>query len=243
MSTRATISVTDKHGRFDIYQHHDGYPDGPFGIVRRLSDARRRAWDLPRFEAADFAAAVVATLKDCGGSTYLTKRAEDHGDREFSYRLHPIRKGTLTRIGLIIKQYSRVPSSSPVIFDGDLDEAVLRYETGQTESNDDPELSVLTPVGGILCRAAEEIQQLAGNHPDTDTKEVLEQIDETCITLSDLQSDLDRAQPWQALTKAEQVLADPDEARRKGYTLEAKARVFAAMDQHRAYQRRTFDGP
>ena len=25
MSTRATISVTDQQGRFDIYQHHDGY--------------------------------------------------------------------------------------------------------------------------------------------------------------------------------------------------------------------------
>ena len=204
-------------------------------MVRRLSDARRRAWDLPRFEAADFAAAVVATLKDCGGSTYLTQSADDHADRAFSYRLHPIREGTRTRIGLIIRRHGW---GATELFDGDLDEAVTRYDAGKADLRADPELAMLDPVNGMLARAAEEIQQLAGNRPGEDTMDVLRQIDETCTALSDLQSHLDRAQPWQALASAEQVLADPDEARRKGYTLDAKARVFAAMDQHRAYQRR-----
>ena len=238
MSTRGTITVSDGHGAFHIYQHHDSYPDGPFGMVRHLSDARRRAWDLPRFEAADFAAAVVATLKDCGGSTYLTARAEDHSDREFSYRVHPIREGTRTRIGLVIRHYGWVVGSSSVIFEGDLEEAIIRYDAARTETQADPEQAVLEGAGGTLCRAAEEIHHLAGSVPEDDTKEILQQIDQSCIQISDLQSHLDRAQPWQALAKAEQVLAVPDEARRKGYTLGAKARVFSAMDQHRAYLRR-----
>ena len=241
MSTRATVSVTDEHGKFHIYQHHDGYPDGPFGIVRRLSDARRRAWDLPRFEAADFAAAVVATLKDCGGSTYLTQNAADHGDREFSYHVNPIREGTRTRIGLAIQRYGWGDDAS-MLFDSDLDEAILRYDAGKADLRADPELAMLEPVSGMLCRAAEEIKQLAGNCLGDDTKDVLERIGETCTALYDLQSHLDRAQPWQALAKAETALADPDEARRKGYTLDAKARVFTAMDQHRAYQRRMSGG-
>lgn len=240
MSTRGTVTVTDERDTFHIYQHHDSYPDGPFGIVRRLSDARRRAWDLPRFEAADFAAAVVATLKDCGGSTYMTKRAEDHDDREFSYRVHPIREGTRTRIGLVIAQHGW-RDDSRVIFEGDLTDAVRRYDAGPAETPEDPECAALDPIGGALCRATEEIQHLAGPISEPDTQEALKHIDAACIRLTDLQSHLDRAQPWQALAKAEQVLADPDEARRKGYTLEAKARVFAAMDQHRAYRRRTMD--
>ncbi|MEM7213216.1 MAG: hypothetical protein AAF479_15240, partial [Pseudomonadota bacterium] len=185
MSTRATISVTDEHGKFHIYQHHDGYPDGPFGIVRRLSDARRRAWDLHRFEAADFAAAVVATLKDCGGSTYLTQNADDHDDREFSYHVHPIREGVRTRIGLVIQHYGWVVCSSPVIFDGGLDEAVTRYDVGKADLRADPELAMLEPVSGMLGRAAEEIQQLAGNCLGDDTKDVLERIGETCTALYD----------------------------------------------------------
>ncbi len=54
MSTRTTTTVADKQDSFDIYQHHDGYHDGPYGLVRHLALARRLAWDLPRFEAADF---------------------------------------------------------------------------------------------------------------------------------------------------------------------------------------------
>lgn len=83
MSTRATITVADERGSFDIYQHHGGYPDGQHGLVRQIAMARRMAWDLPRFEASDFAAAVIAALKDRGGSTYLTADAEAHCDRAF----------------------------------------------------------------------------------------------------------------------------------------------------------------
>lgn len=106
MSTRATITVADENDSFDIYQHHDGYPDGPNGLVRHIAMARRLAWDLPRFEAADFAAAVIAVLKDRGGSTYLTKDAEAHGDRSYHYRIEPARENTVTRAQLTISRPS-----------------------------------------------------------------------------------------------------------------------------------------
>ena len=49
MSTRATITVADEHYSFDIYQHHDGYPEGPHGLVRHIAMARQLAWTPPRF--------------------------------------------------------------------------------------------------------------------------------------------------------------------------------------------------
>ena len=106
MSTRATISVADDNDSFDIYQHHDGYPDGPHGLVRQIAMARRLAWNLPRFEAADFAAAIIAVLKDRGGSTYLTRDADTHGDRDFHYRVTPLRENMTTRVILTISKPS-----------------------------------------------------------------------------------------------------------------------------------------
>ena len=89
MATRATITVADENDSFDIYQHYDGYPNGEYGLVRRLANAPRMAWKLPRFEAMDFAAAVVAVLKEGGGATYLTKNAEQHSDRAFQPVIEP----------------------------------------------------------------------------------------------------------------------------------------------------------
>lgn len=87
MPTRATLTVSDQTDRFHIYRHHDGYPDGEHGVIRALARAQERAWPQPRFEAGDFAAALIAVMKETAGSIYLTQNADDHDDRNFHYHV------------------------------------------------------------------------------------------------------------------------------------------------------------
>ncbi len=95
MSTRCVITVIEGEGateeRYSIYRHSDGYPESKHGVLADLELALPMAWPLPRFEACDFAAAIVATMKTGGGGIYLTTSAAAHGDIEYHYeiRQHP----------------------------------------------------------------------------------------------------------------------------------------------------------
>ena len=60
MSTRAAYVFKDEYNEFAVYKHHDGYPDG---AKESLAKALDFAWELPRFEADEFAAAFVAANK------------------------------------------------------------------------------------------------------------------------------------------------------------------------------------
>jgi len=64
MSTHAIFTFIDDNGSFHVYKHWDGYPTEAIKDIRR---AMKFAWDLPRFEADDFAAAFVAANKKVGG--------------------------------------------------------------------------------------------------------------------------------------------------------------------------------
>lgn len=60
MSTRAMYSFIDKGETVHVYKHHDGYPEG---AAVAINNAILFAWQLPRFEANEFAAAFVAINK------------------------------------------------------------------------------------------------------------------------------------------------------------------------------------
>jgi|TARA_R110000744_G_scaffold41783_1_gene94773 hypothetical protein len=70
MGTRASITFEDAHNSFTIYQHWDGDPET---IARNVERSKMFAWNLPRFEASDFAAAYVAANKEQGGNIRLLK--------------------------------------------------------------------------------------------------------------------------------------------------------------------------
>ena len=60
----------------DVYKHYDGYPQGASGFIENALDF---AWQLPRFEADEFAAAFVAANKDKnGGGIHLTNHADSY---------------------------------------------------------------------------------------------------------------------------------------------------------------------
>lgn len=70
MSTRGFYVFFDgERGRFklgdlNVYRHCDNYPSG---AAEALNAAMAKAWELPRFEADEFAAAFIAANKDVAG--------------------------------------------------------------------------------------------------------------------------------------------------------------------------------
>ena len=80
MSTRAIYTFYDSDDEIHVYKHHDGYPytgglhngetfEG--GGLVWIKDAKAFAWDLPRFEADEFAASFVKANKSVGGGVRL----------------------------------------------------------------------------------------------------------------------------------------------------------------------------
>jgi hypothetical protein len=124
MSTRATLSVFDDHDKFDIYRHHDGYPHGPNGVIQDVKRAMGKAWPMPGFQAADFSAAMVATMKNCPGSLYLTRQAELHMDRWYHYDITRAEK----ELHLVVHEYSERVGKVLPIFEGTIDEAIDRFD-------------------------------------------------------------------------------------------------------------------
>lgn len=94
MSTRAIYIFADNFDNSDtevyaVYKHHDGYPDGARGFI---VETMKYAWEMPRFEADEFAAAFVAANKRSPGGVRLYPQAlrlrkilELQGDARYIY--------------------------------------------------------------------------------------------------------------------------------------------------------------
>lgn len=75
MGTSAQFIVRDGDSTVNVYAHWDGYPRGACVMLR---NALNYAWPRPRFEAVDFAAAIVAGNKQPGGgSIYIDDMGGD----------------------------------------------------------------------------------------------------------------------------------------------------------------------
>lgn len=91
MGTRAIYIFEDDNEEVAAYKHYDGYPQGAADFIE---EAKAYAWELPRFEADEFAAAFVAANKDRKGGgvrlihNYYKDRDElvdDHGWCDYYY--------------------------------------------------------------------------------------------------------------------------------------------------------------
>lgn len=100
MGTRATITFMDNQNEFVIYQHYDGYAKYVEDSMRL---ALQYAWELPRFEAGDFAAAYIRATKERGGNIYLTHSPGDHDDLAYRYNVHTRGRG-LSVITYMLKE-------------------------------------------------------------------------------------------------------------------------------------------
>ena len=66
MGTRAIYFFEDENNKsyYGVYKHYDGYPQG---AALHIEAAKKYAWQLPRWEADEFAAAFVAANKNYKG--------------------------------------------------------------------------------------------------------------------------------------------------------------------------------
>ena len=98
MSTRAIYTFSDEDtAPIHVYKHHDGYPyasynsgRGEAGGLLWIKKAKELAWELPRFEADEFAAAFVAANKtEAGGCRLITTEHpwEYAGNPEYWYKI------------------------------------------------------------------------------------------------------------------------------------------------------------
>ncbi len=84
MSTRAVYTFKDNNNTFHVYKHHDGYPTG---AQEWISNALLYSFELPRFEAAEFACGFITGNKPQRGGVYLTPHWNCHGDIEYRYEI------------------------------------------------------------------------------------------------------------------------------------------------------------
>ena len=69
MSTRGLYTFKDADGAYTVFKHWDNYPTSAsgYGAYQFIKNALAYAWQLPRFEADEFAASFIAANKKAGG--------------------------------------------------------------------------------------------------------------------------------------------------------------------------------
>ena len=135
MSTRAVYTFKDNHETIHVYKHCDGYPEGGLSWI---ANARHFAWNLPRFEASDFAAAFVAANKEdrrksdypntCGGDVRLTSATDPWdvaGDAEYHYTVTCVGGELMVRIDAV--SWWKGYSTPETLFDGTLADAITEF--------------------------------------------------------------------------------------------------------------------
>lgn len=129
---RSMPAACDSRTEVHVYKHHDGYPycklrgqfgGGEAGGLVWINDAKKLAWDLPRFEADEFAASFVAANKPEGGGARLIgdqKPWEYASDCEYWYKVTCI-DGDLYVTVMSVDWSGDEPRQLPVM-EGPLDE-------------------------------------------------------------------------------------------------------------------------
>jgi len=84
MSTRSIVTIKDETDTVHIFKHYDGYPEGIADAIQNTVKSGL-AWDLPRFEADEFAAAFAAANKTQGGGIRIVSKRRAFCDVEYGY--------------------------------------------------------------------------------------------------------------------------------------------------------------
>jgi len=138
MSTRAMYTFKGNDDELNsvvhVYKHHDGYPEGALSWI---SNARQYAWEQPRFEADDFAAAFVVANKKSGGDIRLcgvgiTEPYHMAGDAAFHYVVTFDNNSGLLHVQINEVSWWNAEedgtnAKSEEIFNGTLDKAIKKF--------------------------------------------------------------------------------------------------------------------
>lgn len=86
MSTRGIYTFEGFDEAHHVYVHYDNYLTG---AADHLKAALPLAWELPRYEPDEFAAAFVAGVKTRQGGVRLCHTRHDAADVEYGYLIRP----------------------------------------------------------------------------------------------------------------------------------------------------------
>lgn len=127
MGTRAVYSFLDEHNvAFHVYKHWDNNPEGAAGF---LTNALEHAWDLPRYEHDEFAAAFIAANKKwgSGGDIRMCFRPENHCDIEYLYEISQAKNGQMIMKAFEVNFWDESKPLRKQIFYGRLKDFVIEY--------------------------------------------------------------------------------------------------------------------
>lgn len=138
MGTRALFSFYDRsnhNGPVNVFMHYDGYPEG---AVEALMNAKALAWDFPRFEPDEFAAAFIAANKDRSGNFRIMPSGKPSdiairfcSDIEFRYEIGPCLTTSPWVSGYAIEAFAHYRERH--LFSGSL-ESLSRYPERLSEA-------------------------------------------------------------------------------------------------------------
>ena len=94
MSTRAVFCFTSHGETHYVYKHFDGYAEGAAAAIQEVFDCSL-SWELPRFEADEFAAAFVSANKRSPGGIRLISNGNIPDDVAFVYQICQAKNGQL----------------------------------------------------------------------------------------------------------------------------------------------------
>jgi len=89
MSTSGTFTFTDNVDSYHVYVHWDCYPTGAAEYLEATLQAGK-VWELPRFEADEFSAGFVATVKNNGGNVRLVNGTIEQGNHDYDYHVFKV---------------------------------------------------------------------------------------------------------------------------------------------------------
>ena len=122
MGTRTTLKFYDKgtSNNYYVYKHWDGYPSN---IVKCIEDSLKYAWELPRFEADEFATAFISANKSNAGDIRYTHSHQMNADTDYRYNITCVDG----KLNIDIFKYEYDSDKFFKIFSGDLDQALSKF--------------------------------------------------------------------------------------------------------------------
>ena len=127
MGTRAIYTFKDGTDTFHVYKHWDNYPSGAAGFIEA---ALGYAFELPRFEADEFACAFIAAnkKKDGMGGDLRLSLTNEGGWLDYRYEIY------MSDGKLFVAAYNLfTESQEKLIFVGPLEEFKTFEEKGDSE--------------------------------------------------------------------------------------------------------------
>lgn len=163
MSTRAVYSFYDlfdttqtwQVNGYHVYKHHDGYPEGAaFALAKTLENA----WELPRFEADEFAASFVASNKSNSGGVRLANSQTSATDIEYAYEVFQSKNGQLILRAFDVNCWGATPRKT-VFFYGRLKDFIIKYGDKKAKETWDKYAPVSEHPAVKVCKDCDEYKE------------------------------------------------------------------------------------